>query len=59
MSVCPFNIITGYTLFVEDEDKGVNAILTRSDMEAHMVRALRPPTLALLPAPPRHQQHIC
>lgn len=40
VSVCPFNIITGYTLFVEDEDKGVNAILTRSDMESHMVVSL-------------------
>ncbi len=37
VSVCPFNIITGYTLFVEDEDKSVDAVLTRSDMEAHMV----------------------
>jgi len=37
VSICPFNIITGYTLFVEDEDKSVNAILTRSDMESQMV----------------------
>lgn len=28
----------GYTLFVEDEDKSANAILTRSDMESYMVR---------------------
>lgn len=37
VSVCPFNIITGYTLFVEDENKNANAILTRGDMESHMV----------------------
>jgi len=37
VSVCPFNILTGYTLFVEDEDKSANAILTRGDMESHMV----------------------
>ena len=37
VSVCPANVITGYTLFVEDEDKDVNAIVTRADMEAHMV----------------------
>jgi cell division protease FtsH len=30
-------MITGYTLFVEDEERSAGAILTRSDMEAHMV----------------------
>ena len=38
VSICPFNILTGYTLFVEDEDKSANALLTRSDLESHMVR---------------------
>jgi hypothetical protein len=38
VSVCPYNMITGYTLFVEDEERAANAILTRGDMEAHMVR---------------------
>jgi len=37
VSVCPFNLVTGYTLFVEDEQKKVDAILTRADMESHMV----------------------
>lgn len=37
VSVCPYNIVTGYTLFVEDEERSANAILTRSDMESHMV----------------------
>ncbi|KAL6745073.1 P-loop containing nucleoside triphosphate hydrolase protein, partial [Haematococcus lacustris] len=37
VSVCPANVITGYTLFVEDEDKTAGAIMTRSEMEAHMV----------------------
>lgn len=37
VSVCPFNVVTGYTLLVEDEEKGVDAIMTRGDMEAHMV----------------------
>lgn len=37
VSVCPFDLLTGYTLFVEDEDRGVNALMTRADMEAHMV----------------------
>jgi hypothetical protein len=41
VSVCPFNVITGYTLFVEDENRTADAILTRSDMEAHMVRAIQ------------------
>ncbi len=30
-------IITGYTLFVEDEERNADAILTRGDMEAMMV----------------------
>lgn len=29
-------------MFVEDEDKSVNAIMTRSDMEAQMVSVARP-----------------
>lgn len=37
VSVCPFDLLTGYTLFVEDEDRSANAVLTRADMEAHMV----------------------
>eukprot|EP00798_Chlamydomonas_sp_ICE-L_P024177 gene24177-9766_t len=37
VSVCPDDLITGYTLFVEDEYKRANAILTRADMESHMV----------------------
>ena len=37
VSVCPFDLLTGYTLFVEDEDRSANALLTRADMEAHMV----------------------
>ena len=37
VSVCPYNIITGFTLFIEDEERSANAILTRSDMEAYMV----------------------
>jgi cell division protease FtsH len=36
-SICPYGMITGYTLFVEDEERSAGAILTRSDMEAHMV----------------------
>ncbi|GLI67098.1 hypothetical protein VaNZ11_011303 [Volvox africanus] len=40
VSVCPLNIISGFTLFVEDEDKNVNAILTRSELEARMVVSL-------------------
>ena len=41
VSVCPFDLLTGYTLFVEDEDRSVNALLTRADMEAHMVSERR------------------
>lgn len=37
VSICPYNIVTGYTLFVEDEESRADAILTRGDMEAHMV----------------------
>ena len=37
VSVCPLNVLTGFTLFVEDEDKNVNAILTRSELEGRMV----------------------
>ncbi|GFR51495.1 hypothetical protein Agub_g13859, partial [Astrephomene gubernaculifera] len=37
VSVCPLNVLSGYTLFVEDEDRCVNAILTRSELEARMV----------------------
>ncbi|GLC69378.1 ATP-dependent zinc metalloprotease FTSH 1 [Pleodorina starrii] len=40
VSVCPLNIISGFTLFVEDEDKNVNAILTRSELEGRMVVSL-------------------
>jgi len=41
ISVCPFDLLTGYTLFVEDEDRSVNALMTRADMEAHMVSGSR------------------
>ncbi|KXZ53715.1 hypothetical protein GPECTOR_6g632 [Gonium pectorale] len=37
VSVCPLNVLSGFTLFVEDEEKSVNAILTRSELEARMV----------------------
>ncbi|MEW5306932.1 MAG: hypothetical protein WDW36_009362 [Sanguina aurantia] len=37
VSVCPNNVVTGYTLMVEDETKAVDAIMTRGDMESHMV----------------------
>ena len=37
MSVCPYDVITGYTLFVEDEDKAVDTVVTRADLEAHIV----------------------
>lgn len=40
ISICPYNIVTGYTLFVEDEDARADALLTRSDMEAAMVVSL-------------------
>lgn len=59
MSVCPYNIVTGYTLFVEDEERSANAILTRSDMESHMVRG----RLQLLGRPWNHAllmyAHMC
>lgn len=35
--MCPLDVVTGFTLFVEDEDRNVNAILTRSELEARMV----------------------
>ena len=37
VSVCPYNVVTGYVLFVEDEDARADAILTRGDMESAMV----------------------
>lgn len=37
VSVCPFDVITGYTLFVEDEDKNADSVVTRSDLESHIV----------------------
>ena len=37
VSVCPFDVITGYTLFVEDEEKNADAVVTRSDLESHIV----------------------
>jgi cell division protease FtsH len=37
VSVCPCNLITGYTLFLEDEAKTVDCIVTRSDLESHIV----------------------
>ncbi|KAG2495020.1 hypothetical protein HYH03_006952 [Edaphochlamys debaryana] len=40
VSVCPLNVLSGFTLFVEDEDRSVNAILTRSEMEGRMVVSL-------------------
>lgn len=40
ISICPYNIVTGYTLFVEDEDARADALLTRGDMESAMVVAL-------------------
>ena len=35
--MCPYDVITGYTLFVEDEDKAVDTVVTRADLEAHIV----------------------
>jgi cell division protease FtsH len=37
VSVCPFDVITGYTLFVEDEEKSVDTVVTRAELEAHIV----------------------
>lgn len=37
VSVCPYNVVTGYTLFVEDEARTAGALLTRGDLEARMV----------------------
>uniref|UniRef100_A0A383VS33 AAA+ ATPase domain-containing protein n=1 Tax=Tetradesmus obliquus TaxID=3088 RepID=A0A383VS33_TETOB len=37
VSICPYNMITGYTLFVEDEAARANALLSRGDMEGVMV----------------------
>eukprot|EP00878_Enallax_costatus_P001473 GHUV01001624.1.p1 GENE.GHUV01001624.1~~GHUV01001624.1.p1 ORF type:complete len:977 (+),score=283.07 GHUV01001624.1:432-2933(+) len=37
VSICPYNMITGYTLFVEDESARANALLSRGDMESVMV----------------------
>lgn len=37
VSVCPLNVLTGYTLFVEDEERHAASILTRSDLEARIV----------------------
>ena len=37
VSICPYNMITGYVLFVEDEGARANALLTRGDMEGVMV----------------------
>jgi len=37
VSICPGNIIMGYTLFLEDEEKSMDTVVTRSDLESHMV----------------------
>jgi cell division protease FtsH len=37
VSVCPHGTTTGYTLFVDDEEKHAGCLLTRGDMEARMV----------------------
>eukprot|EP00879_Flechtneria_rotunda_P028172 GHRR01030255.1.p1 GENE.GHRR01030255.1~~GHRR01030255.1.p1 ORF type:complete len:520 (+),score=209.83 GHRR01030255.1:1412-2971(+) len=37
VSICPYNMVTGYTLFVEDESARAQALLSRGDMEAVMV----------------------
>jgi cell division protease FtsH len=37
VSVCPHNTSTGYTLFVDDDERHAGALLTRGDMEARMV----------------------
>ena len=37
VSVCPYDVITGYTLFVEDEEKTLDSVVTRADLEGHIV----------------------
>lgn len=36
VSVCPFDLITGYTLFVDDEERAPDMV-TRADMEGQLV----------------------
>ncbi|KAG1670583.1 hypothetical protein FOA52_012156 [Chlamydomonas sp. UWO 241] len=40
ISICPGDVIMGYTLFLEDEEKSMDSVVTRSDLEAHMVMNL-------------------
>lgn len=37
VSICPNDLLTGYTLFLEDEGKTLDSVVTRGDLESHMV----------------------
>lgn len=37
VTCCPYGVAAGYTMFVEDEDKSLNTVVTRADMESHLV----------------------
>lgn len=37
VSVCPYDLITGYTLFIQDEERRAKSLLTRTDLESNMV----------------------